>query len=72
MAYERFDLVVVPFPFTDSAASKRRPALVIMAITLCPAGRLKISAFDSTSAGRLLLVAESVKGKGTTTSSKRS
>lgn len=29
MAYERFDLVVVPFPFTDSAASKRRPALVI-------------------------------------------
>lgn len=29
MGYERFDLVVVPFPFTDSATSKRRPALVI-------------------------------------------
>ncbi|MCM2289855.1 MAG: type II toxin-antitoxin system PemK/MazF family toxin [Sulfuritalea sp.] len=29
MAYERLDVVVVPFPFTDSAASKRRPALVI-------------------------------------------
>ena len=29
MGYERFDVVVVPFPFTDSAASKRRPALVI-------------------------------------------
>ncbi|MDO8788623.1 MAG: type II toxin-antitoxin system PemK/MazF family toxin [Sulfuritalea sp.] len=29
MGYERFDVVVVPFPFTDSATSKRRPALVI-------------------------------------------
>lgn len=29
MGYKRFDLVVVPFPFTDSATSKRRPALVI-------------------------------------------
>ncbi len=25
----RFDVVVVPFPFTDKAAAKRRPALVI-------------------------------------------
>lgn len=27
--YEPGDLVVVPFPFTDTAATKRRPALVI-------------------------------------------
>lgn len=29
--YEALDLVVVPFPFTDRAASKRRPALVLSA-----------------------------------------
>ena len=29
MPYERFDVVVVPFPFTDKAAQKRRPAVVL-------------------------------------------
>ncbi len=29
MNYDRFDVVIVPFPFTDKAQIKRRPALVI-------------------------------------------
>ncbi len=29
MAYKQYDVVTVPFPFTDSAMQKRRPALVL-------------------------------------------
>lgn len=29
MTYDQFDVIVVPFPFTDRDATKRRPALVI-------------------------------------------
>lgn len=31
MIYEPFDVIVVPFPFTDSARTTRRPALVLSA-----------------------------------------
>jgi mRNA interferase MazF len=31
--YKPFDIVVVPFPFTDSANSKRRPAIVLSSYT---------------------------------------
>jgi mRNA interferase MazF len=27
--FDRFDVVVVPFPFTDRSADKRRPALIL-------------------------------------------
>lgn len=29
MTFERFDVVKVPFPFTDKAQTKKRPALVL-------------------------------------------
>lgn len=29
MTFEAFDVVVVPFPFTDRTAAKRRPALIL-------------------------------------------
>jgi len=29
MTYEQFDVIVVPFPFTDTDTAKRRPALVL-------------------------------------------
>ena len=33
MSFERFTLVRVPFPFTDRAATKNRPALILSDVT---------------------------------------
>jgi mRNA interferase MazF len=33
MIYKPFDVVVVPFPFTDSAQTKKRPALMLSSET---------------------------------------
>lgn len=33
MSYARFDVVIVPFPFTDRPVVRRRPALVVSAAT---------------------------------------
>jgi mRNA interferase MazF len=32
VTFERFSVVIVPFPFTDSAAARRRPAVVVSAL----------------------------------------
>ena len=29
MTYSQFDIVVVPFPFTEASTSKRRPAIIL-------------------------------------------
>lgn len=29
MTYKRFDVVVVPFPFTETSTAKKRPALIL-------------------------------------------
>jgi len=50
---KRFDAVVVPFPFTDSAATKRRPALVLFT-----------SAFNDRAAHLVLAIVTSREHRG--------
>jgi mRNA-degrading endonuclease toxin of MazEF toxin-antitoxin module len=44
MIFERFDVVVVPFPFVDSPATKPRPALVLTTVAFNRAHRHSILA----------------------------
>lgn len=47
-AYERFDVVKVPFPFTDRQASKTRPALILSGSTFNkPAGHSVLAMITS-------------------------
>ena len=49
MTYEAFDVVVVPFPFTDRTAAKRRPALVLSDRTVfnAPSGHAILAMISS-------------------------
>lgn len=47
--YDRYDIVVVPFPSSDQLAEKRRPALVISGPALAQYGLLWIAMITSAS-----------------------
>ncbi len=51
MTYEQFDLVAVPFPFTNRTATKRRPALIVSAGTFNHTHGHSILAMVTTAAG---------------------
>ena len=46
--FDAFDIVVVPFPYADRLAEKRRPALVISNRRLAPFGLIWVSMITST------------------------
>jgi mRNA interferase MazF len=48
--YERFDVVLVPFPFTDSDAAKPRPALVLSGRQFNAVQRASVLAMITTAA----------------------
>lgn len=45
--YAAFDVVVVPFPYADRLAEKRRPALVISSARLAPTGLIWVAMITS-------------------------
>lgn len=49
MTFEPFDIVVVPFPFTDRRGEKRRPALVVSSSRFNRTHRQSILAMITTS-----------------------
>ena len=50
MTFESFDVVVVPFPFTDRRAVKRRPALIVSSASFNEAHEQSILAMITTTA----------------------
>ncbi len=52
MTYDPFDVVVVPFPFTDRLAAKRRPALILSSATFNDAHGQAILAMITSAAGQ--------------------
>ena len=66
--YEPGDVVVVPFPFTDKLAEKRRPALVITGRELAEAGLVWVLMITSArrAAGRFDLPVEDLPAAGLT------
>lgn len=48
MTLASFDVVVVPFPYTDRLAEKRRPALVVSHKDLARLGRVWVAMITST------------------------
>ncbi len=50
MTFEPFDVVVVPFPFTDRRAAKRRPALIVSSAHFNEAHEQAILAMITTTA----------------------
>ena len=53
MTYQPFEVVVVPFPYTDRVAEKRRPALVVSAPGTQMLGRLWVVMITSAPANQL-------------------
>jgi mRNA interferase MazF len=45
--FDAFDIVVVPFPYADRLAEKRRPALVISSRKLAPFGLIWVAMITS-------------------------
>lgn len=50
MTFQPFDVVVVPFPYSDRMAEKRRPALVVSAPNMQALGRLWVVMITSVAA----------------------
>lgn len=50
--FAAFDIVVVPFPYADRLAEKRRPALVISSARIAPTGLLWLAMITSSERDR--------------------